>query len=76
MSTEVRIPSLGFGNTEGTLVEWLIEDGKEVSEGQPLFVLELDKATEEVVAPASGTLKVITAAGETCEIGALIGEIA
>jgi len=75
MSTEVRIPSIGFSTQEGTLTEWLVADGDAVEAGQPLYALELDKSVQEIEAPASGTLKIIAAAGEVYDIGSLIGEI-
>jgi len=75
MSTEVRIPSIGFSTQEGTLTEWLVADGAAVEKGQPLYTLELDKSVQEIEAPASGTLKVIGQVGEVFEIGALIAEI-
>ena len=75
MSTEVRIPSIGFSTQEATLAEWLVKDGEAVEEGQPLYSLELDKSVQEVEAPASGTLKVIKEAGEMYAIGDLIAEI-
>lgn len=75
MSTEVRIPSIGFSTQEGTLTEWLVADGATVEKGQPLYTLELDKSVQEIESPASGTLKVIAQVGEVYEIGALIAEI-
>jgi pyruvate/2-oxoglutarate dehydrogenase complex dihydrolipoamide acyltransferase (E2) component len=75
MSTEVRIPSIGFSTQEGTLTEWLVADGARVEQGQPLYTLELDKSVQEIEAPASGTLKVIGQVGEAYEVGALIAEI-
>ena len=75
MSTEVRIPSIGFSTQEGTLTEWLVADGGDVKEGEPLFSLELDKSVQEVEATASGKLKIIAEAGQAYEVGALIGEI-
>lgn len=75
MSTEVRIPSIGFSTQEGTLTEWLVADGASVEKGQPLYTLELDKSVQEIESPASGTLKVIAQVGEAYEIGALIAEI-
>lgn len=75
MSTEVRIPSIGFSTQEGTLTEWLVADGASVEKGQPLYTLELDKSVQEIESPASGTLKVIGQVGEVYEIGALIAEI-
>lgn len=75
MSTEVRIPQIGFSAQEGTLAEWLVADGGKVEAGKPLYTLELDKSVQEVEAPASGTLKIHAAAGEVYAVGALIAEI-
>lgn len=75
MSTEVRIPQIGFSTQEGKLVEFLVTDGAAVKEGAPLYTLELDKSVQEVEAPASGTLKICAAIGETYAVGTLIAEI-
>jgi len=75
MSVEVRIPQIGFSAQEGTLTEWLVADGAEVADGAPLYTLELDKAVQEVTAPASGKLKVHAAVGQVYPVGALIAEI-
>jgi pyruvate/2-oxoglutarate dehydrogenase complex dihydrolipoamide acyltransferase (E2) component len=75
MSVEVRIPQIGFSLQEGTLVEWLVPDGKRVESGAALYTLELDKSVQEVTAPATGIVKVHAAAGEVYPVGALIGEI-
>ena len=74
--TEIILPKLGFSMNEGVLVEWLVADGAPVREGEPLFLLESDKSTQEVDAPASGTLKIIVPAGETYDVGTVIGELA
>jgi pyruvate/2-oxoglutarate dehydrogenase complex dihydrolipoamide acyltransferase (E2) component len=60
---------------EGVLAEWLVEDGAQVTEGQPLYSLESDKSTNEVDSPASGTLKIVGVIGETYEVGTVIAEI-
>jgi pyruvate/2-oxoglutarate dehydrogenase complex dihydrolipoamide acyltransferase (E2) component len=75
MSIEVRIPQIGFSMQEGTLVEWLVADGADVSDGAPLYTLELDKAVQEVTAPAAGKLKVHAEVGQVYPVGTLIGEI-
>lgn len=75
MATEVLLPKIGFSMSEGQIAEWLAEDGAEVSEGQPLFLLEADKSANEVEAPASGTLRILAETGETYEVGTLIGMI-
>ena len=75
MSTEILFPQLGFTMTEGTLAEWLVADGAEVTAGQPRYVLESDKSTLEIEAPASGRLRIGARAGEVFPIGAVLGEI-
>jgi pyruvate/2-oxoglutarate dehydrogenase complex dihydrolipoamide acyltransferase (E2) component len=75
MSVEIKIPQIGFSMQEGTLVEWLVPDGGQVTEGAPLYTLELDKAVQEVTSPAAGKLKVHAAVGQAYPVGALLGEI-
>lgn len=75
MATPILMPKIGFSMNEGTLSEWLIADGAEVSEGQLLYALESDKSVQEVESPASGVLKIIATAGEVYQVGDLLGEI-
>ena len=75
MATEILLPKIGFSMTEGEIAEWLKADGDQVAEGEPLFLLEADKSANEVEAPASGTLRIIAQAGETHEVGTVIGSI-
>lgn len=75
MATEILLPKLGFSMTEGQVAEWLAKDGDTVTEGQPLYSLEADKSTNEVEAPASGTLRIVVQPGETQEIGTVLGYI-
>lgn len=75
MATEILLPKIGFSMTEGVLAEWLVEDGATITEGQPLFSIETDKSTNEVEAPASGTLRISGTPGETYEVGSVIGTI-
>jgi pyruvate/2-oxoglutarate dehydrogenase complex dihydrolipoamide acyltransferase (E2) component len=62
--------------TEGVLAEWLVADGAQVKEGDPIYVLETGKAVQEVQAPVSGRLMQKVQAGETYPVGTDIGEIA
>lgn len=75
MSTSLTIPKLQMSSTEGTLAEWLVEDGATVEEGQVIYALETDKSVQEIEAPASGTLTQKKPAGETYPVGTEIGEI-
>ena len=75
MSTQLTIPRLEMAMTEGDLVEWLVEDGAQVSEGDPIYTLETGKTAQEIAAPASGRLVHKVQAGETYQVGTEIGEI-
>ena len=75
MAVEILLPKIGFSMNEGQVAEWLANDGDEVKEGQPLYSLEADKSTNEVEAPASGTLRIVAAVGETYEVGTVLGYI-
>lgn len=75
MSTQILLPKLGFSVNEAQLVEWLVEEGASVSKGDPLYCIESEKSLQEIEAPADGTLKIIEQAGETYEVGTVIGEI-
>lgn len=75
MSTSLTIPKLQMSTTEGTLTEWLVEDGAMVEEGQPIYALETDKSVQEIEAPASGKLTQKMPADETYPVGTEIGEI-
>jgi pyruvate/2-oxoglutarate dehydrogenase complex dihydrolipoamide acyltransferase (E2) component len=75
MATDIILPKLGFSMTEAQIAEWLVEDGAQVTEGQPLYLLEADKSTNEVEAPATGTLQILAETGETYEVGTVLGTI-
>ena len=75
MSTPLQIPRLEMAMTEGNLAEWLVEDGAQVNEGDPIYLLETGKAAQEVTAPVSGKLVQKIAAGEIYPVGTEIGEI-
>ncbi|MCU0485285.1 MAG: 2-oxo acid dehydrogenase subunit E2 [Anaerolineales bacterium] len=56
MAEIVIMPKLGFDMAEGTLVRWVIGEGKEVSKGAVLAEIETDKATVEVESPFGGVV--------------------
>jgi len=76
MAKEIRVPALGESVTEATIAKWFKNKGDTVKADEPLVELETDKVTLEVPSPASGTLSSIAiAAGETVNVGALLGAI-
>ena len=75
MAVEILLPKIGFSMNEGQVAEWLAKDGDAVKEGQPLYSLEADKSTNEIESPASGTLRIVAAIGETYEVGTVLAYI-
>jgi 2-oxoglutarate dehydrogenase E2 component (dihydrolipoamide succinyltransferase) len=75
MLIEVKIPSVGESVTEAILAQWYKSDGDRVKQDEPLFVIETDKVTLEVVAEVDGILKVAVAEGETVAIGSVVATI-
>lgn len=57
MATDVKLPELGEGVTEGELVKWLVNIGDTVKPDQPVAEVMTDKATVEVPTPVGGTVK-------------------
>lgn len=75
MNIDIVVPSVGESVKEAILVEWYRQDGDRVSKDDPLFVIETDKVTLEVVAEAAGRLSIKVTEGETVAIGAVVGSI-
>jgi pyruvate dehydrogenase E2 component (dihydrolipoamide acetyltransferase) len=62
MATKVILPKLGQTMEEGTIVEWLKQEGDPVAKGDVLFQVESDKAVLEVESKAKGVLRKIVVA--------------
>ncbi len=75
MIVEVKVPSVGESVTEALLAQWFKGDGDTVNKDEPLFVIETDKVTLEVVSEAAGVLSIKVQEGETVAIGAVVGTI-
>lgn len=66
MKFEFKLPDVGEGIHEGTIVKWLVEKGEKISEGDSLVEIETDKVTTDIPSPKSG--KVADLIGEEGEI--------
>ena len=56
VKVDIVVPNVGEAVSEVTLVGWKKEPGQEVKAGEPLFVIDTDKAQLEVEATNDGTL--------------------
>lgn len=74
MRRELLVPKLGLTMTEGVLVEWMVRPGEAFKAEQGLFVIESEKAANEIGAEADGVLlEVCAEVGATLPCGAVMG---
>ncbi len=73
MPFEFKFPDIGEGLTEGEIVRWLVKEGDEVKEGDPLVEVETDKALAEIPSPKTGViLKILAREREIVKVGQVI----
>ena len=54
--TEFKMPKMGESISEGTIINWLVNEGDSFEEGDILLEVATDKVDNEVPAPASGKM--------------------
>jgi pyruvate dehydrogenase E2 component (dihydrolipoamide acetyltransferase) len=72
MATDFLMPKLGLTMEEGTILEWLVDDGANVEPGTPVLRIETDKVESDVEAAGSGRLHRLADVGSTHACGAVI----
>jgi pyruvate dehydrogenase E2 component (dihydrolipoamide acetyltransferase) len=73
MPYEFKLPDLGEGLTEGEVARWLVQEGQEVAEDDPLVEIQTDKATVEIPSPASGTVaQIFVSEGDVVPVGTVL----
>jgi pyruvate dehydrogenase E2 component (dihydrolipoamide acetyltransferase) len=79
---EFKLPDLGEGLTEGEIARWLVSEGQEIAEDDPLVEIQTDKTTVEIPSPAAGKVaRILAAEGDVVPVGTVIvvigdGEVA
>ena len=68
----MRVPSPGESISEVEIAEWLVEDGDYVEKDQSIAEIDSDKATLELPAEKSGTIKIVVGDGETVAVGDVV----
>ena len=72
MLLEMRVPSPGESISEVEIAEWQVEDGDYVEKDQSIAEIDSDKATLELPAEESGTIKIVVGNGETVAVGDVV----
>lgn len=76
MAKDYVMPKLAMAMNEGTVNEWLIEEGAQVNKGDIIASIETEKTAYDLESPESGLFHIILPAGETVDCGTLIGKFA
>ena len=72
---EVVVPSPGESITEVTLGTWRKSDGDWVEKDELLNEIDSDKATLELLSPASGAIRLVVKSGTEQKVGTLVANI-
>jgi len=72
----IILPAMGEGVIEATINKWLVTEGSQVKEDDPLVEVATDKVDSEVPAPASGTLvSIVAKEGSITRVGDILAII-
>jgi pyruvate dehydrogenase E2 component (dihydrolipoamide acetyltransferase) len=70
---EFKLPDLGEGVTEAEIDKWLVKEGDDISEDDPLLEVVTDKATVEIPSPFSGSVaRIHVGEGEVVPVGTVL----
>jgi pyruvate dehydrogenase E2 component (dihydrolipoamide acetyltransferase) len=73
MAYEFKLPDLGEGLTEGEIARWLVQEGQEIAEDDPLVEIQTDKTTVEIPSPAAGKVShILVQEGQVVPVGTVI----
>lgn len=76
MIRDVIMPQLAMGMSEGTIVEWAVEEGESVAREAKLLAIETEKVVTEIPAPYAGWLHRIGEVGKAIPVETVIAKIA
>jgi pyruvate/2-oxoglutarate dehydrogenase complex dihydrolipoamide acyltransferase (E2) component len=70
---EFKLPDLGEGLTEGEIARWLVSEGQDVAEDEPLVEIQTDKTTVEIPSPAAGKVaRILVQEGQVVPVGTVL----
>ena len=73
MAYEFKLPDLGEGLTEGEIARWLVAEGQEIAEDDPLVEIQTDKTTVEIPSPAAGKVaQILVEEGQVVPVGTVL----
>jgi pyruvate dehydrogenase E2 component (dihydrolipoamide acetyltransferase) len=76
MINDYLMPKLAMAMNEGTVNEWLAEEGAFIEAGVPVVTVETEKVSYDLDSPHSGFLHIVVPQGETVLVEILIARFA
>ena len=74
MAVELIVPSVGESITEVEIGDWLKKQGEAVNQDEPVVVIETEKVSVELPAPATGMItRLLKQTGDKATVGDVIG---
>ncbi|MFA7282278.1 MAG: dihydrolipoamide acetyltransferase family protein [Sterolibacterium sp.] len=70
------MPQLAMGMSEGTIVEWSVQEGDRVTRDQTMAAIETEKVVTDLPAPYAGFVHLLAPKGETLPVENVIAKIA
>ena len=72
----ILLPAMGEGVIEATINKWLVTEGSQVKEDDPLVEVATDKVDSEIPAPSAGTIvTIVVKEGSVAKVGDLLAII-
>ncbi len=72
----IYMPKFGMTMEAGLIVEWLVAEGDNIAEGDGIVVIETEKVSTEVEAPAAGVVVELSCeVDDEVPVGQVIGYI-
>ena len=76
MITDFLMPKLAMAMNEGTVNEWLAQEGDYLEKGAPIAVVETEKVSYDIETPYAGYLHIVVPEGETVPVEVPIAQFA
>src|SRR6476619_5774677 len=75
-TVEIQMPAMGESVTEGTVLEWHVSEGDQVSEGDTVVEVSTDKVDAEVPAPSDGVItRILAQPDDEVKVGQTLAEL-
>jgi pyruvate dehydrogenase E2 component (dihydrolipoamide acetyltransferase) len=70
---EFKLPDLGEGITEGEVIRWMVKEGDQIKEDQPIVEVMTDKVNVQIPSPRSGKVsRILVNEGDVAKVGQTI----